>query len=60
MFTCPLCEQNNIKYEEMRTYGIDCGKDFQYTHVWKCEDCPFVGFENYVSQNVETVFYNLR
>lgn len=60
MKTCPLCEQNNIKQDTLRTYHIGVGNDFQYTYVWKCEDCPFIGFEYYIPENAETVFQNLR
>lgn len=60
MKTCPLCEQNNIEYQEMRSYGVDCGKDFQYTHVWICKECPFIGLEYYIQENAETLFYEMR
>lgn len=57
---CPLCGQKNVEYKAMRTYGIPLGKDFDFTHVWVCPECPFVGFEFWAPQNAETVFYNLR
>lgn len=31
---CPMCEQHHIDY-----------RNYKGTHVYVCEDCPFVGFE---------------
>lgn len=60
MKKCSLCENTNIKQDTLRTYHIECGKDFENTYIWKCEDCPFIGFEYYIPENAETVFYEMR
>lgn len=31
---CPMCEQHHIDY-----------RNYKGTHIYVCEDCPFVGFE---------------
>ena len=31
---CPMCEQRHIDY-----------RNYKGTHIYVCEDCPFVGFE---------------
>lgn len=40
---CPLCGAN-VPHEEV-----------MHTHVWRCKECPFVGFEYYNDNDVKNV-----
>jgi DNA-directed RNA polymerase subunit M/transcription elongation factor TFIIS len=53
--TCPMCGALTLEYKKLKTQGIPHSKDFDYTHIWVCEDCPFVGFEFYVKENAQTL-----
>lgn len=57
---CPMCDALTLEYKKLKTQGIPHGKDFDYTHIWVCEDCPFIGFEFYVKENAETLTHYLK
>lgn len=46
-FKCLLCEKGEIRYQ-----FIERPKDTEHgTHVWICEECPFVAFEFWQDHN---------
>lgn len=46
---CPLCEQDEIKYEE-----------YNGTHIYICQPCSFVGFELVETKDTENMIKWLK
>jgi len=49
---CPLCGADAEYREQKKDYTYTGGT---VTHLWVCDDCPFVGFEYYDATDAEAI-----
>ena len=50
---CPLCEEQSVMYTKIKlTKPQSEHTGRTHTHIWICEDCPYVAFEFYDSVDV--------
>lgn len=50
---CPLCEEKLFHIEKAHAKANS-------THIYKCEACPFIGFEYYNKKDLEALTNSIR
>ncbi len=52
---CPLCEI------ELEYIFIKKRKYLDHdTHIWKCDECPFIGFEYWHNNNLQDLIKSIK